>query len=108
MSDSVIELTDSTLDDMIHSSDVPVLVHFWAPWSGACKVFAPIIREIADHYAQRAKIAKLNTEQARDSAVEFGVSALPTIILFKDGRVRNRWVGLTSKKDLCDAIDQLL
>lgn len=108
MPDNVIELTDAALDKAIHASDVPVLVYFWAPWCGACNVIAPIIREIAGQYAQKAKIGSLNTEQARDSAVEFGISRLPTIILFSDGRVRKKWVGLTSKKDLCDAIDQLL
>ncbi len=108
MPDNVIELTDAALDKAVHASDVPVLVHFWAPWCGACNVIAPIIREIAGQYVQKAKIGSLNTEQARDSAVEFGISRLPTIILFSGRQVRKRWVGLTSKKDLCDAIDRLL
>lgn len=108
MADNVIELNDAALDDAVYASDKPVLVHFWAPWSGACKVISPIIREIADNYDQKAKIGRLNTERARDSAVEFGINGIPTIILFKNGRVQNRWVGLTSKKDLCEAIDQLL
>ncbi len=108
MSDDVVELTDETLDETVHQSEVPVLVHFWAPWCGACKVIAQIIREIAEQYSQKAKIGSLNTEQERDSAVEFGISGLPTVILFKDGRVREKWVGLTSKKDICEAIDQLL
>ena len=108
MSDDVIELTDMTLDKAVYGSDMPVLVHFWAPWCGACKVIAQIIREIAEEYSQKAKIGNLNTEQERDSAVEFGISGLPTVILFKDGQVRERWVGLTSKKDIRQAIDQLL
>ncbi len=108
MSDDVIELTDTTLDKAVYGSDMPVLVHFWAPWCGACKVVAQIIREIAEEYTQKAKIGSLNTEQQRDSAVELGISGLPTVILFKDGRVRERWVGLTGKKDIRQAIDQLL
>ena len=108
MAGNVIELTDATFDQTVHSSDVPVLVDFWAPWCGPCKMIAPLIKEIADEYADKAKICKLNTDDARDSAMEFGISAIPTLILFKDGQVKKKWVGLTSKKDLAAAIDELL
>jgi len=108
MAGSVIELTDATFDNTVHNSDVPVLVDFWAPWCGPCKMIAPIIEEIAEEYTDKAKICKLDTDEARDSAMEFGISAIPTIILFKDGQVQKKWVGLTSKKDLTEAIDELL
>ena len=108
MAGNVIELTDAAFDDVVHNSDVPVLVDFWAPWCGPCKMMAPIVNEIANEYAGRAKICKLNTDEARDSAIEFGINAIPTTILFKDGQVQNKWVGLTSKKDLSAAIDELL
>ncbi len=108
MAGNVIELTDATFDQTIHNSDVPVLVDFWAEWCGPCKMIAPLIHEIADEYADKAKICKLDTDEARDSAMEFGISAIPTIILFKDGQVEKKWVGLTSKKDLAAAIDELL
>ncbi len=108
MAGNVIELTDATFDQTVHSSDVPVLVDFWAPWCGPCKMIAPLIQEVADEYADKAKVCKLNTDDARDSAMEFGISAIPTIILFKDGQVQKKWVGLTSKKDLAAAIDELL
>jgi thioredoxin 1 len=71
-------------------------------------MIAPLIQEIADEYVEKAKICKLNTDDARDSAMEFSISAIPTIILFKDGQVQKKWVGLTSKKDLTAAIDELL
>ena len=105
---NVTELTDATFDQTVHSSDVPVLVDFWAPWCGPCKMIAPILKEIADEYAGKAKICKLNTDDARDSAMKFGISAIPTLILFKDGQVQKKMVGLTSKKDLAAAIDELL
>lgn len=108
MAGSVIELTDATFDETVHGSDVPVLVDFWAPWCGPCKMIAPIVEEIAGEYEGKATICKLNTDDARDSAMEFGISAIPTLILFKDGQVQNKWVGLTSKKDLAAAIDELL
>ena len=105
---NVEELTDATFDDMIHNSQTPVLVDFWAPWCGPCKMMSPILEEIASEYTNKAKICKLNTDDARDSAMEFGISAIPTIILFKDGQVQNKWVGLTSKKLIVSAIDELL
>ena len=108
MAGNVIELTDATFDETVHDSDVPVLVDFWAPWCGPCKMIAPIVQEIAAEYTEKAKICKLNTDDARDSAMEFGISAIPTLILFKDGQVQKKWVGLTSKKDLTAAIDELL
>jgi thioredoxin 1 len=108
MAGNVIELTDATFDETVHDSDVPVLVDFWAPWCGPCKMIAPIVQEIAAEYTEKAKICKLNTDDARDSAMEFGISAIPTLILFKDGQVQKKWVGLTSKKDLTAAIDELI
>jgi thioredoxin 1 len=108
MAGSVIELTDATFDKTVHDSDVPVLVDFWAPWCGPCKMIGPIVQEIAEEYADRAKICKLNTDDARDSAMEFGISAIPTLILFKDGQIQKKWVGLTSKKDLAEAINQAI
>ena len=108
MAANVIELTDADFDDAIHKTDVPVLVDFWAPWCGPCKMMAPIIEEVAKDYTGKAKICKLNTDDARDSAMEFGISAIPTLILFKGGQVQKKWVGLTSKKELASAIDELL
>jgi len=108
MAGNVIELTDADFDEIVHNSDVPVLVDFWAPWCGPCIMMAPILKEIANEYAGKAKICKLNTDDARDSAMEFGIQAIPTTILFKDGQVQKKWVGLTGKKDLTAAIGELL
>lgn len=108
MADNLIELDDTAFDEIVHNSDVPVLVDFWAPWCGPCKMMTSIIHELADEYTEKAKICKLNTDDARDSAVEFGINAIPTIILFKGGQVEKKWVGLTSKKDLAAAIEELL
>ena len=108
MAGSVIELNDATFDETVHGSDVPVLVDFWAPWCQPCVIMGPIIQEIADEYKGKAKVCKLNTDEARDSAIEFGISAIPTTILFKDGQLQKKWVGLSSKRDLIAAIDELL
>ncbi len=108
MAGNVIELTDATFDQIVRQSEEPVLVDFWAPWCGPCKMLAPIIEEIAGDYVDKAKVCKLNTDEARDSAVEFGISAIPTTILFKGGQVQKKWVGLTSKKEIVSAIDENL
>ncbi len=108
MAGNVIELTDADFDEVVNKSDIPVVVDFWAPWCGPCRMMAPIIEEFAKDYEGKAKVCKLNTDEARDSAMEFGISAIPTIILFKGGQVQKKWVGLTSKKDLAAAIDELL
>jgi thioredoxin 1 len=108
MADNVIELTNGDFDEVVHNSEIPVLVDFWAPWCGPCKMMAPIIQEIANEYAGKAKVCKLNTDDARDSAIEFGINAIPTLILLQGGEVKKKWVGLTSKKNIIAAIDELL
>jgi thioredoxin 1 len=108
MAENVTELTDQTFDEIVNGSDQPVLVDFWAPWCGPCKMIAPIMEELAKEYDGKAKICKLNTDEARDSAMEFGINAIPTVILFNNGQVEQKWVGLTSKKDIAETIDKLI
>ena len=107
MAENLIELTDATFDEMINS-DIPVLVDFWAPWCGPCKMLAPVIDELADEYEGKAKICKVNTDEHREAAVEYAINAIPTIILFKSGQVEQKWVGMTNKKDITAEIEKLL
>jgi thioredoxin 1 len=108
MAGNVIELTDATFDDVVHNSDVPVIVDFWAPWCGPCKMIAPVLEEIANQFESKVKVCKINTDDARDSAIEFGINAIPTVILFNGGQIQKKWVGLTSKKDFIAAIEELI
>jgi len=107
MAKDVIELTDATFEETIQS-DGPVLVDFWAPWCGPCKMIAPVIEEIAGQYAGKATICKIDTDGYRASAIQYDINAIPTVILFKGGQIEKKWVGLTTKKDLMAAIDELL
>ena len=107
MAGNVVELTDAEFEDTING-EKPVLVDFWAPWCGPCKMLTPVIEEIAEAYAGKAKICKVNTDEQREAAMQYGITAIPTIILFKNGQIEKKWVGLTSKRDFTEAIDELL
>ena len=107
MGKNVVELTDATFDETIQS-DMPVLVDFWAPWCGPCKMLGPVVEELAGEYDGKATICKIDTDEHRDSAIKYGINAIPTVILFKGGQIEKKWVGLTSKKDMAAAIDELL
>jgi thioredoxin 1 len=103
-----IELTDKNFDDIVNNSNMPVLVDFWAPWCGPCKMMGPAIDRIAAKYEGRVKVFKLNVDNSKKTPASFGIRGIPTIILFKKGRVQSKWVGLTSERDICSAIDRQL
>ncbi len=105
---SVMTLTDANFDAVVLRSEVPVLVDFWATWCGPCKKQAPIIEQIATTYAARAVMGKLDTVRNHSTATKYGIEGLPTLLIFKDGKVAKRFVGLTSKKALAAALDAAL
>ena len=108
MAGNVIELLDATFDETVQNSDVPVLVDFWAPWCGPCRKLGPTVEEVANEFAGKVKVCKVNTDDSRDTAVEFGINAIPTLILFKDGDIQWKQVGWISKETISDAINKVL
>jgi thioredoxin 1 len=107
-SKSTIELTDATFENEVLKSDIPVVVDFWAEWCGPCRMLAPTIDQIAEHYQGRVKVGKLDTDNNRTAASKFGISALPTVLVFKNGQVVDKLVGLRGKGDFEQAINRAL
>jgi len=107
MTPGVIEITDDNFETEVANCALPVLVDFWAEWCGPCRMLAPIIEELAEDYQDKIKVGKLDTDNNRDIAVKFGISAIPTVILFYNGEAVKKFVGLTSKKDLKAALDEV-
>jgi thioredoxin 1 len=108
MSDNVLELTDADFQKEVLESDVPVLVDFWAEWCMPCKMLAPTIEELAGEFEGRVKFAKMDTDNNREAAMKFDIRAIPTLIVFKDGQVAKKFVGLQQKAELKSALEELV
>jgi len=102
------EFTEDNFEDEVLSSAEPVLVDFGADWCMPCKALGPMIDELATDYAGRVKVGQVDTDANRSLAAQFGISAIPTVILFTGGEVKEKFVGLRSKKDFAMSLDALL
>jgi len=102
------EFNGDNFETEVVKSDVPVLVDFWAPWCGPCKMITPIIEELAGEFGDKVKIGKVNVDNNQDLAAKFGIRGIPTVMLFKGGESVNSFVGLRPKEDLAAALTSAL
>jgi thioredoxin 1 len=105
---SEMEFTDANFDQEVLKSNQPVLVDFWAPWCGPCKMIAPIVAEISAEYEGKLKVGKLNTDDNQGTAARYGVMSIPTVMIFKNGQMVARIVGAQPKQALTGKIDAVL
>ena len=103
-----LEITDSNFEETVLNSDKPVLVDFWAAWCGPCRMVGPIIDEISEEYEGKAVVGKVDIDSNQQYAAQFGVRNIPTVLVFKNGELVDRKVGVSSKNDYAQALDNLI
>jgi len=102
------EVTDSTFEQEVLQSEIPVLIDFWAPWCGPCRMVAPVVEELAKDFDTRVKVMKLNVDNNPGTAQKYGIFSIPTILIFKNGEVAQQIVGAMPKKQYVDKLNELL
>lgn len=102
------ELTSADFDAEVVQSDKPALVDFWAPWCGPCRMMGPIVDAVAEKYADRVKVFKVNVDEAADLAGKFGIRSIPTLMIFKDGQQADTLVGAVPEAELSQRLDRVL
>ncbi|MBR4490538.1 MAG: thioredoxin [Clostridia bacterium] len=95
-----INLTTDQFEQEVLKADVPVLLDFWAPWCGPCRMLAPTVEEIAEEYDGKAKVCKVNVDEEEELAIRFGIASIPTLLVFKNGQLTDTKVGFAQKEDI--------
>ena len=102
---ALVTITDDNFEEEVIKSDKPVLIDFWATWCGPCRMIAPIVEELAKEYEGKVKIGKLDVDSNQQTSIKFGVRSIPTILIFKDGKVKETIIGAVPKKNIVEKLN---
>jgi len=105
---SIVHINDENFESEVLQADRPVLLDFWAEWCGPCKMIAPVLEQVASEYGERLQVAKLDVEENQSIAMKYGVRSIPTLMLFRDGVVQAQHVGMLSRQQLGQLLDEQL
>lgn len=108
MGDNTVEFSEKDFDDKVIGSDQPVLVDFWAEWCGPCHMIAPTIEEVAKEYKDKVVVGKLNVDEHPRIAARYGIRSIPSLLVFKDGKVNQQLVGAVPKRQITDVLNRAL
>ena len=108
MSDYVLEIGEDLFEKEVLEAELPVLVDFWAPWCGPCSQLGPVVEDLAEAYSDRLKVVKVNVDENQSLAMEYGITSIPTLIFYQDGNEVETMVGLLSKDQLEEKIEELI
>lgn len=103
-----ITLTDDNFENEVIKSDKPVLIDFWAVWCGPCKIIAPVVEELASEYEGKIKVGKLDVDENQRSSIKYGVRSIPTLLIFKDGKVKDTIIGAVPKSQIVQKLNSTL
>lgn len=99
-SGKVLEFNDANFEDEVINSDIPVLVDFWAPWCGPCRIIAPVVEEISESHDGKIKVGKLNVDDNQQTSMKFGIRSIPTLLVFKNGEIFEQIIGAVPKTEI--------
>jgi len=105
---ALVTITDDNFEDEVLKSDKPVLIDFWATWCGPCRMIAPIVEEMAVEYEDKAKIGKLDVDSNQQTSIKYGVRSIPTLLLFKNGELKETIIGAVRKAHLVEKLESVL
>jgi thioredoxin len=103
-----ITLTDNNFEEEVIKSDKPVLIDFWAVWCGPCKIIAPVVEELAGEYEGKIKVGKLDVDENQQASIKYGVRSIPTLLIFKDGKVKDTIIGAVPKSQIVQKLNSAL